>query len=96
MQKRKILSEGPSDYGADENKHTRHLDGPSLFPLELLANLSVWTFSMYMGFLQFFIYFSLWKTVHSLRMHFKLSLTLINVNVNVGANGINGETERAV
>ncbi|OQU79398.1 hypothetical protein SORBI_3008G137700 [Sorghum bicolor] len=46
MQKRKILSEGPLDYGADENEHTSHLDGPSRSPLELLANLSAPTGSM--------------------------------------------------
>ncbi|CAD6269735.1 unnamed protein product [Miscanthus lutarioriparius] len=46
MQKRNILSEGPSDYGADENEHTSHLDGPSLSPLKLLANLSTPTGSM--------------------------------------------------
>ncbi|RLN30383.1 factor of DNA methylation 2-like isoform X2 [Panicum miliaceum] len=46
MQKRKRPSEGPLDYGADENGHTGQLDGLSMSPLESSENLNVPTGSI--------------------------------------------------
>ena len=84
------------DYGSDENGHSGQLDGLSMPPLESSGNLNVWNLCKLPNFKDNSTIPIDFISLHSLCEHFEVSLAVISVNVNAGANRINKGADKAV